>query len=84
MNWNDLIEQEYRREEWLQTAQQQRMVAMFHATQPVHVRFYHPVLVGLGRRLVAWGWSLQTRGGVLIETSTASLVVEAPCGACYS
>jgi hypothetical protein len=78
MNWNDLIEQQYRREEWLQAAEQRRLVAATRSARPQQARFYHPIFVGLGRRLVAWGWSLQARGGGLIETSAALVVIEGP------
>lgn len=79
MNWNDVIEQQYRREEWLQAAERRRLVAATRAARATQPRFYHPVFVGLGRRLVAWGWSLQARGGGLIETSSSLIVIDGPC-----
>jgi hypothetical protein len=81
MNWNDVIEQENRRNEWLRDAEQRRLIVAVRGTRPRPVRFYHPVLVRLGRRLVAWGWSLQARGGGLMEMPSP-LVVEAPAGQC--
>jgi hypothetical protein len=50
---------------------EQRRLRKALAAPPAQARFYTKPLVGFGRRMVAWGYRLQSRYGALAEVPIA-------------
>jgi hypothetical protein len=75
-NWIDEQVARERYHDILHEERHERMVAVVlesrRRLRRSSTRFYNPVLARLGRRLVAWGCSLETRYGTIVEPSIAT------------
>lgn len=61
LNWNDIVMQQERYQDLLREAQRERLVKQAQQScKPGHP-FYRRALTWLGKQLVTWGLSLQTR-----------------------
>jgi hypothetical protein len=64
--------QQERVKDRLRVTEQQRLVRQVRAARPKPIRFYNPILVLLGRRLVAVGTRLQAQYGAFSDASVVS------------
>jgi hypothetical protein len=71
-NWIDEQVMKQRFAEIVRTAEQDREIRILLGARAKPVRFYNPVLAGLGRRLVAWGYHLQLRYDPIIDVQIVS------------
>ena len=63
MTWKELWMQQERYQELLREAQTERFLRQARTASPQYRRLRRRALIWLGRRLVAWGQSLQCRSG---------------------
>ena len=71
-NWIDEQIAEQHRQDMLRAAEQQRLSAKALLAQPQLSRLYTPALAQLGRWLVVWGSSLQSRYSVIADAPICS------------
>jgi hypothetical protein len=71
-NWIDEQVMKQRFAEIVRTAERDREIRTMLGAKAKAMRFYNPVLAGLGRRLVAWGYLLQLRYDPVVEVQIAS------------
>jgi len=63
VNWIMALEHQERHKDMLRKAARVQIVRQARAERKERERFYGPALIGLGRRLIAWGGLLQERYG---------------------
>jgi hypothetical protein len=71
-NWLDEQIQRQRFADMRRIAEGDRLAAAMKQAHPPQIRFYRPLLASLGRRLVAWGISLEARYGPIAEAQVAT------------
>ncbi len=73
-DWGEVIVQQERRQDFLREAEQHRLVRQALRGREMRDHIHCQILTWLGRHLVAWGCSLQTRYGVPAEAPAVPAV----------
>ena len=68
LTWLDVLVQQDRSKDLLREAEHFRQVRQAMEGREAHDHVHCRALIWLGRQLVAWGWSLQTRHGVALKS----------------
>ncbi len=78
LTWLDIAVQQERYRDLLREAETERLLRQVKDPTPSNRRFYGRALIWLGRRLVAWGLSLQKRFDATAP-ATVSQPARLPC-----